>query len=168
VGGGDRHPRARACEIRKPEGECTHLEQLQGGWRLGKSLKTNRSLHTATLLADGRVLVVGGFDGKRGLDTSELWDPKSGAFRLSGRLRQVRWSHTAVRLADGRVLVVGGEGPDPMIVASALESAEIWDPASERWTRTDDLEEAATEATATLLPDGRVLFAGGHNPDGGQ
>src|SRR5262245_48072889 len=77
------------------------------------SMGTMRSLHTATLLEDGRVLVIGGIL-NRGLSASialgsaELWDPATGTFSPAGSLAVARGMHTATLLQDGRVLVAGG------------------------------------------------------------
>jgi hypothetical protein len=72
---------------------------------------------------------------------------------------------TATVLQDGRVLVAGGEGADGDTVASA----ELFDPASGRWTTTRSMLAIRRGHTATLLSDGRVLVAGGwslHDPEG--
>ena len=75
---------------------------------------------TATPLADGRVLVVGGVR-----ETStELYDPATGTWSPGGVLNQPRWLHAAVRLADGRVLVASGDAGD------------VYSPASGTWTAT--------------------------------
>ena len=72
-----------------------------------------RALHTATLLPDGRVLVVGGLtirdpEGYVGLASAEVWDPATETFSPTGSLSVARAWHTATALPDGRVLVVGG------------------------------------------------------------
>jgi hypothetical protein len=85
-------------------------------------MATARDNLTATSLADGRVLVVGGV----GESTTELYDPATGTWSPGGTLNEPRWLHGAVRLADGRVLVAGGGGYTP--------SAELYDPATNRWT----------------------------------
>ncbi|MFP2934237.1 kelch repeat-containing protein, partial [Pyxidicoccus sp. 3LG] len=81
-------------------------------------LTATRSAHTATLLADGRVLVVGGMRrlGTFPIPTSEpvasaeLYDPTTDTWSATSPLAEARYSHTATLLADGRVLVVGGQG----------------------------------------------------------
>ena len=114
----------------------------------------------STLLADGRVLFVGGYDQVAGFVTvSELYDPASGKFSPTGSITTARASETVTRLQDGRVLVVGGLGAN----GQQLASAELYDPATGKFTPTGSLQTARQFHTATLLPDGRVLIAGGYN-----
>jgi hypothetical protein len=87
-----------------------------------------RAFHTATLLADGRVLIAGGADRHRTLSTAELYDPRTGAFTPTGPLEFGRSNHGATLLADGRVLVVGG-----VCGHHSLSSAEVWDPKTGTW-----------------------------------
>ena len=168
VGGGS-GARARAAELRKPRAEWDVGEIEKQGWSLTGSLATNRALHTASLLPDGRVLVVGGIDNnRRELASAEIWNPRSGTWRSAGRLHDARWHHAAVVLDDGRVLVVGGLRSSRAVGAEALASAEIWDPKAERWSTTGELPDPAAQLTAIRLPDGHVLAAGGTAPDGGN
>jgi hypothetical protein len=167
VGGGS-GARARAAELCKPPAEWDVGEGQTQGWSLTGSLARNRSLHTASLLADGRVLVVGGIDdNNHELASAEIWNPRSGTWRSAGRLHDGRWHHAAVVLDDGRVLVVGGLRSSRAVGAEALSSAEVWDPKAERWSTTGELPDPAAQLTASLLPDGHVLAAGGTNPAGG-
>lgn len=124
------------------------------------SMVDARAGHTATLLNDGRVLVVGGIDASDGFDnlaTAELYDPNTGRFTPTGSLGQGRAHQTATLLNDGRVLIAGGYGGGTL----SLASAEIYDPATGRFTATGSMTVARRDATATPLPDGRVLIAGG-------
>jgi hypothetical protein len=106
----------------------------------------------ATLLADGRVLVLGGSA------TPELYDPGTGKFRPTGSMSTSRGSETATRLLDGRVLIAGGQdGTDP------LASAELYDPATGTFSPTGSMATGRQGQTATLLTDGRVLIAGGYH-----
>jgi N-acetylneuraminic acid mutarotase len=140
--------------------------QAQGGWKPAASLASARAFHTATLLGDGRVLVVGGWaDSDELNETAELYDPASGSWSRVAPPALARGLHTATLLLDGRVLVVGG------FVSAALQgvvtaavvttTAEVYDPASGTWSPAGELAFFRSYHTATLLADGRVLVAGG-------
>lgn len=137
--------------------------------RLPTRMTAPRELFTATTLTDGRVLLVGGFDTHRGrtLPTAEVYDPQAQTFTPTGSLAMDRFGHDAVRLADGRVLVVGGQHWFVGKPGVPLASAEIYDPATGHWHETrSPLRFARDRPTATRLPDGKVLIAGGQNgPD---
>ena len=93
------------------------------------TLAKARGGHTATLLPDGRVLVVGGWDGEQYHASSEVWDPATEMFGPAGSLAQVRRKHTATLLPDGRVLIVGGWDLDAIVRdEDPLASAEVWRP----------------------------------------
>ncbi len=126
------------------------------------SLATAREGHTATLLASGKVLVEGGYNGSV-LASAELYDPATGTWSATGNLGAARYNHTATLLANGNVLVTGGAHT---FNGSALASAELFDPASGTWTLTGSLGTARYFHTATLLPNGKVLVAGGLNGGG--
>ena len=126
-----------------------------------------RDRHTATLLQDGRVLVVGGGgEGYASRTSVELYDPATGTFSRTGSLKTGRWLHTATLLSDGRVLIAGGRSPND----STYASAELYDPRTGKFTSTGSMKASRQQHTATLLPDGRVLIAGGFQqkarPDG--
>lgn len=124
-------------------------------------LSEGRGGHTATLLDDGRVLVVGGGTGvlneARFSATAETWDPATGTASAAGSMAESRSLHTATRLEDGRVLVVGGFADRGAI----RSTAEVWDPVTGTFSATGSLGTGRYAHTATLLPDGRVLIAGG-------
>lgn len=135
-----------------------HAAIQSSDWAAAGSMHTVRHAHTATVLATGKVLVVGGWDTSNVLATAELYDPVSGAWTATGSLHVARASHTATLLPSGEVLVAGG-----MDGASAnLSGAELYDPASGTWTATGSLNDARGFGfTATLLPAGKVLVVGG-------
>src|SRR5436190_15228729 len=126
------------------------------------SLATARNGHTATLLPNGKVLVAGGRNGNSILASAELYDPASGTWSATGSFATARFFHTATLLPNGKVLVAGGAIVSfPSVVVSA--SAELYDPASGMWTATGSLNTARYQHTATLLPNGKVLVAAGHD-----
>ena len=119
---------------------------------------------TATLLADGKVLIAGGQDNAgNGLVSAEVFDEGSGRFTATGNLGTARYAATASLLSDGKVLIAGGA--DPSNTDYSIASAEVYDPASGTFSATANMLDARQEATATVLPGGRVLIAGGNNND---
>jgi hypothetical protein len=138
----------------------------QGKCRPAGDLNAPRSAHTATLLQDGRVLVVGGrgSDATTELKSAELFDPKTSKWKAAAALAIGRAGHTATLLQDGRVLVTGGTGSDQQGGGSryvALTSVELYDPKTNSWKSAAPMKDARNWHTATLLADGRVLVVGG-------
>ncbi len=159
-----RHLLLLSCLLLAPLAPAEGAEQAPNSWASTGDLSQVRREHTATLLLDGRVLVVGGSgkDGKRSgiYDTAEFYEPAMGSWSPAGSLGQgqARHYHTATRLLDGRVLVAGGRGSDTTVI---LSTVELYDPATGTWSPTGSLNQARRDHTATLLPDGRVLVVGG-------
>lgn len=136
-----------------------------GRWDATGGLAVPRTGHTATLLADGRVLVAGGQQGQLGMvvGSTEIFDPSTGAWTPTGSLNVARAFHVAVLLPDGKLLVAGGLGGGAVVL-----TAEIYDPETGTWTDTGSPNLARSAATATLLPGDRgVLLAGGIAANGG-
>jgi hypothetical protein len=141
-----------------------------GGFSLSASLGEVRAAHTATLLTDGRVLVVGGGQGPDLIDGfwvasgAELFDPATTKFSPAGT--SAHDFHTATLLQSGQVLLAGGEsgysGYSPVITPTA----ELYDPTTGSFQITGSLLFAREYHTATLLKDGRVLIAGGARLNG--
>jgi hypothetical protein len=139
------------------------------------SMSTGRLDHTATLLADGRVLIEGGSgwveDGRLETsapiitETAELYDPATGTFSPTGSMTAARAHHTATLLLDGRVLIIGGgvsgaeADVDPGAKGYVLASAEIYDPRTGAFTATGSMS-VGLWASAIRLADGRVLVVG--------
>lgn len=128
-------------------------------WEPTGSLHTARSHTTATRLANGRILVVGGFGNSDALASAELYDTETGLWEFTAPLATGRHSHTATLLASGKVLVAGGSDG-----RSRLASAEIYDPATGTWESTGELDRPRYGHTATLLPSGKVFVVGGEEP----
>jgi hypothetical protein len=135
-------------------------------WTATGDMMVTRSYFTSILLADGRVLAVGGRTlGGGGEGSAELYDPTSGTWSLAGNMIDGRYGHTATLLGDGHVLVAGGfsgaRGP--------ITSAELYDPNSGplidfgfgSWSATASMVDGRAGAAAILLSDGQVLITGG-------
>jgi len=121
-----------------------------------------RQVHTVTELADGRILVAGGYtDVEIALASAEVYDPTADAFNPTGSMADARGLHTATRLADGRVLIAGG-GPASWVGNGLpyLASAELYDPATGTFSPTGAMSMPREDHTATLLEDGRVIVGG--------
>ena len=134
-------------------------------WALAANMHTPRSYHTATLLADGRVLVVGGIEASNDvtgkvLATAELYDPDTNTWTTAAPMRAARARHAAILLADQRVLVIGGNDVAYSAFSNYFATAELYDPSRQSWSPAGSMNYARTFATATVLPDGRVLVVG--------
>ena len=144
-------------------------DPVTGAFTLAGSLNHGRAYHTATLLRDGRVVVVGGYykpvvGDELYLSTVELYDPTTGTFTTTDDLAYGRAFHTATLLPDGGVLVVGGYNKPALGIGQYWSTAETYDPTSGLWaTATDTLSEGRRDHTATLLASGEVLMAGGYD-----
>jgi hypothetical protein len=127
-------------------------------------LGAGRQIHTATLLADGRVIVAGGLDfADLPLASVVLYDPATGTFSPTGSMGTARAFFTATLLSDGRVLVAGGGPPTWVHPGPDLASAELYDPATGMFSPTGSMGVPREDHTATLLRDGRVLITGGND-----
>lgn len=125
------------------------------------NLNDYRAYHTATLLSNGKVLVVGGYNGSY-MPVAELYDPATGLFTATGSLINPRYSHTATLLTNGKVLIMGGTN-----FGAVSNSAELYDPATGLFTATTgNLLTARADHTATLLPSGKVLLVSGRSQAG--
>jgi hypothetical protein len=122
------------------------------------NMSIGRSAHTATLLKNGKVLIVAGWTGRNDLrGSAEIFNPSTKQFVPTGNLVVERAGNTATLLADGRVLIAGGEDRQE----KAIASAEIYDPRTEKFTLTGSMADPQGSHTATALKDGRVLIVGG-------
>jgi hypothetical protein len=159
------------------------FDPATGTWRATASLPRARVAFAAVTLLDGRVLVTGGqtvnADGAdQSFSSSYLYDPRTGheIWTAVGRLNTARTSPAIALLPDGRVLVAGGyyrddlaANPTGIVLADvapefsyvALASAELFDPATGRWTMTSSMHYARIGARAVTLGDGRILIVGG-------
>ena len=125
--------------------------------------------HTATLLDNGEILIVGGqnqLPDKTNIfhSSAELYDPNGRAFRsTSGSMNSPRIAHTATKLSDGTVLIVGGKDSND----GFLSTVELYNPGDESFTSLiKNLKQARASHTATLLTDGKILIVGGFGKEG--
>jgi Tol biopolymer transport system component len=129
------------------------------------SMRTPRDRHTATLLHDGRVLVVGGAgESYSGTPVAELYDPATGGFASTGSMLTERWGLAATLLHDGRVLITGGTSSD----GKTFGTLEAYDPTTGKFRLVGSMPDGTGAGSATLLADGRVLLLGGMQNDGSR
>ena len=141
--------------------EAPNLCDWTGLWAPGGTLAAKRDGATATTLQDGRVLVVGGYDGANTVGFAELYNPGTASFTTTGSLITDRTAHVATLLADGRVLVAGGIRIAGGVFTARLASAEIFDPATGNFTPAASMGTDRQNAAAVLLATGKVLVSGG-------
>jgi len=125
--------------------------------------------HSATLLSDGRVLLIGLFKGQPfpGVAGAAIYDPASNSWRRAASPRRFQYGAAVTLLSDGKVIVMGGwhseevwnNGPETKFTVFA--SVEEYDPASDTWSEAAPMNHARADQTATLMPDGQVLVTGG-------
>ena len=152
IAGGMVDPAVTSAEIYDP---------ATGKFGLSGSTPTSLWLHTATLLQDGRVLITGGRASDDSIySTAYVFNPKTGKFTKTGSMTANRQEHTATLLPNGKVLITGGLSGQSM-TANASSTAELYDPKTGKFTAAGTMTAARMDQTADLLPDGRVLIAGG-------
>lgn len=122
------------------------------------NLQIPRTRHTATLLSNGNILLVGGsLEPDDFVADEELFNPVTGLSSWAVPLHTLRHGHTATLLPDGRVLVIGGYS----LPQQWLSDAEIYVPMSDTWIIAPPLYSHGTNHTATVMKDGRVIVVGG-------
>ncbi|WP_438032364.1 kelch repeat-containing protein [Sorangium sp. So ce204] len=126
-------------------------------WTPQASMDLARSGHAAVRLLDGRVLVVGE-------SSAEVYDPSKDTWsQAGGLLASFHDKHTATLLPDGNVLLVGGTQVSEGAGKPRDVAVEIYVPGTDEWTSNMSLFRGLADHTATLLPDGNVLLAGGYH-----
>jgi N-acetylneuraminic acid mutarotase len=143
--------------------EVERYDSATDTWTTVAPLLQARFAHTATRLADGRVLVAGGAvskevnqenGGSDNLSSVEVYNPATDSWQLAAPMSVTRVGHTATLLQDGTVLVVGGN-------PGASMTAELYDPVKNSWASAGTLGPNTRDFSATLLLGGEVLVAGG-------
>jgi hypothetical protein len=122
--------------------------------------KQKRANHTATVLTDGSILVCGGTDGTRILDSCELYDRRLNEWIIISTMTIPRAYHRATLLPNGNVLISGGQTQLSNII-SITNTSEIYYPSVRKFVRTGDMNTNKMLHTQTLLHNGNVLVTGG-------
>ena len=137
------------------------------------SMTSDRAQHTATLLANGLVLIAGGWNGHRADAAddppwdplfAELYDPASRSFSAADSMSTTRIGHSAIALADGKVIILGGI-PNPQNLHQPVNPRyeELYDPATNTFSPVGNLTLSQTGYSTTLLTNGKILLAGGED-----
>ena len=140
-------------------------DPVSGRWRATGNLIKARSAHTATLLANGQVLIAGGHQDGDDARSAELYDPATGRWSSTGDTSTVSGWHAAVLLPNNKVLAMGNR--------ACANIAELYDPATGRWSATTSPPSTGCADRATLLANGQVLLTGSaraqlYNPATGE
>jgi len=145
------------------DSHCEIYNATADSWSAAGSMTMERVSHTATVLADGRVLLTGGSrlrqDQAFRVASAELYDPATGIFTATGSMAFRRQFHDAVMLADGRVLITGGldQNSEPVL------TAEIYDPDTGTFSPAGNMVAGRNRHSTVRLADGRVLITGGQS-----
>jgi hypothetical protein len=148
---------SRGVSVQGPPGHITPTGKM-----------TNpRFSHTATLLPNGMVLLVGGMARNGVVEANaEIYDPSTSQFTYVGKLNATRgWGTTATLLSDGKVLISGGASGSWCATSCILSSAELYDPANRKFAPTGSMTSPRASASAVLLQTGDVLIVGGNIGD---
>jgi hypothetical protein len=136
-------------------------------------MRQSRWEHTATLLPNGKVLLAGGFgnyipgsNAQPVLNSAELYDPATGTWTLTPPMQTSRALHSAALLPNGKVLVAGGRtcgAPPPAACDFTVRTntAELYDPATNTWAQTGNMNKPRHTTSAATLQNGKVLVPGG-------
>ena len=147
----------RTAEIWDPE---------TGEWTPAGSMADGRAEHTATLLDDGMVLVIGSLGNKA---TAEIYDPSSDGWYEAGAMAETRYRHTATLLSDGSVLVVGGQSTDSVTINSekfVRANAALSAPCAVAGTGSDSTLTGLKSAEPVVEVDATATPVGGSRTSG--
>lgn len=155
-------------------------DPLHDAWKIAGSLNISAWGNGLVTMQDGRVLAMAGYGAISGghgpISSAEIYDPTTDKWTVVASMAQARIDPTTVALPDGRVFVVGGwtfpgasgtrVAPGGPLCGTAgcpvgVSSAEVYDPSKNSWTSAGSLPDDRGGYTATLLPTGDVLIAGG-------
>jgi len=148
------------CDTGSPDGATAELfDPTTRTFTLTGPLRTSRDDHAAIRLADGRVLVAGGWGGQGVLATTEVYDPATGSFSDGPAMSSPRAGFAAIELDDGRVLLAGGFTGNH----TTTPTADLFDPTTDTILAVAPLQEARGSYAAARLMDGQVIVVGGYD-----
>jgi hypothetical protein len=140
-------------------------DPVTGKWKVTDRLPSRRVGPVLVALADGRALVTGGNTGESegaiAKSSTVVFEPAKRRWSSSGLLNTARSDLASTVLLDGRVIVAGGLYLDRSNAGRALDSVELWDPTTGKWSPTGSLSAPRLGAAAATLTDGTVLLLGG-------
>ena len=149
VGGSSKNTQdTDSAELNRTSAEI--WDPATGEWILVSPMNTARASHTANLLEDGRVLVVGGMGP---LASAEIYDPSDDTWTLTSELSMGRQLHTAHLLDNGTLIVIGG--------SNTLAETEVYDIESGQWSIGPSLTFGRHQHTSVKMNDGNVMVIGG-------
>jgi hypothetical protein len=133
-------------------------------WSALPDLPAARGDAASVVLPDGRTMLIGGASGAQALASVLVLAVDGSGWSDLSPLTGPRAYPAAALLPDGKVLVAGGRsGRD---YNTALNTAELWDPATQKWTALPPMVHGRSDHAACMLPSGRVAVVGGVGTDG--
>jgi Kelch motif len=157
IAGGSSAQCGTACYLRTAE----IYDPVSGKFTATGDMTQARAVIVSAVLRNGDLLVVGGSEppDSAPFATAELYHPDSGSFSPTGRMQASRDVLAAATLRSGKVLVIGRTSGRGDVIHQA--TAEIYDPATGKFSATGKMKVPRTKLGAALMEDGRVLVAGG-------
>jgi hypothetical protein len=151
-------PGASLCTVRVEWSSTTYPLLVTTGWTTTGSMAAKRIRPVAAALPSGKVLVAGGWWFER---SAEIYDPATSTFSATGTMAHEREGATATTLRSGKVLIAGGEVQTGFGPLAIIVEGELFDPDLGTFAPVGHLTGGRASHTATLLPSGKVLVAGG-------
>lgn len=123
----------------------------------------------SVLLNNGNILICGGADPNRGIGIykqlhipCEVYDYKTQKFRLLNNFNEPRYDYSITKLLDGRVLIAGGVHGTKYKIDNIIDSIEIFNPSTEKFTTIGKMKKTRKSHLSVLLKDNAVLLGGGY------